>query len=562
MAALFISLLVACALVAVTAQSFLSARVWKSLSEYPDASDFPEQDLLKHRPNTAIAFTGGGSRAYVASMGYLSGLKALGLLDKVRYIGGISGGGWATTTYTFAQTKDDDTLLGDVLPPEEITREKLNVMNPQCARALASANLTLIAFDALKQGIVSDLPSAWAYGVSQTYLEPVGIKRDKLFSWNADSVNDIVQRNRRLSARDFQTPVNANRAFSIIGAALVGPNAGAPYSAATQNYTLIEFTPLYVGQMKNLDVQYKYNLGVTHTKTVGGIIESFAFARNGSAPVIGIAKDHSTALLNVPTPDIPINLEFAAGAASYAPGSFFESLPKIYEQGMHFSYWPASSVMPFSEDTLFADGGAYENIPLISFLQRKVEKIVLFFVSSTPLKPADQWDPYTQEYTGKEVTDCLTSFFGVFDPNQPGVLDRSLEYERNQVFAKEDFAPVMAALQKAQSEGKGIMATFELTTVENKWWGIPAGFKTQVTFSYLGRLRQWESRLSPEMYPLFVPAENADDLSVDVKDGPFRKFPHYTTAGGAINYERANALADMTGWSVLQNADLFRSVLS
>lgn len=183
-------------------------------------------------------------------------------------------------------------------------------------------------------------------------------------------------------------------------------------------------------------------------------------------------------------------------------------------------------------------------------------------MSSTPLAPASKYNPYTDPFTGKELTDTLTAFFGVLPVNESNFENRSFEYEMNQVFAKSDYAPVVTALQAAQAEGKGIFATFNLVTIENAWWGIPAGITTQITFSYLGRLSQWESKLSPEMKKLLVPADNADDLSNDVSSGPFRKFPHYATLGGEINHERANALADLTGWSVLQNADMFRKLLS
>jgi hypothetical protein len=64
------------------------------------------------------------------------------------------------------------------------------------------------------------------------------------------------------------------------------------------------------------------------------------------------------------------------------------------------------------------------------------------------------------------------------------------------------------------------------------------------------------------MYKLAVPSENAQDLSVDVDAGPFKNFPHYLTKGGGINAEKANLLADLTGWSVLQNEALFRHMLS
>lgn len=547
------------------AHADLNVRVWQSLTEYPQASDFPEAELLKNRPNTAIAFTGGGSRAYVASIGYLAGLNKLGLLDKVRYIGGISGGAWATTTYTYAQNvSSDDVLLGDVLAPQDITQDNLNMMQNGCARGLASANLTLIALNALKEKVVDSLPASWAYGVSKTYLEPVGILPDKYFSWDDATVKDITTRNKQLSASQFQIPRNKNRAYSIIGTALVGPYAGAPYKKDTQNYTLLEMTPLYIGQMKNIEVQYKYNLGIKHTKTVGGLVESFGFARNGTNPSFGLSAKHSTAVLTVPEPKVPFNLEYAAAASSYAPGSLVESLrpPTLYDQGLHIDYWSPADARPSVEDTLFADGGSYENIPLISFLQRRVEKIVLFFVSSTPLKPANQYNSATDVYTGDQLTDCLTAFFGVLPSDQANWEDRSYEYEKDQVFATSDYAMVVNALQQKQAEGKGMFATFNLTTVENAWWGIPAGLKVQVTFSYLGRLSAWESKLSSDMYNLLVPKDNADDLSVDIQSGPYAKFPHYATLGGDINYGKANVLADLTGWSVVENADLFRSILS
>ena len=44
---------------------------------------YPEEDMLKHRYNTGIAVTGGGGRAYSATIGYLAALQKLGLLEDV-----------------------------------------------------------------------------------------------------------------------------------------------------------------------------------------------------------------------------------------------------------------------------------------------------------------------------------------------------------------------------------------------------------------------------------------------------------------------------------------------
>jgi len=553
------------AILASFGEAVYNAQVWQSLSKYTTDFEFPETSLLQSKPNTAIGFTGGGSRAYIAALGYLAGLHELDLLKNIRYIGGISGGAWATTTFSYAQNvASDNILLGPVVPPESITNDNLKKMQSGCARALAAQNLTLIGLNALKNGIVKNVADAWCYGTSKTYLEPVGIKPNYKFSWNADTVKDILKRNPSLSKSDFQVPVLPNRPFPILGSTLVGPAEGAPFKGDTHNFTLLEFTPLYVGQFKTNKVSYKYHLGLTHSIAMGGAVETFAFAKQGGSPKIGMASDHTSATLQVPVPEIGLDLRYAAGASSYAPGTLFESLPKdAIQLALNFSYWSPSDVLPTARDTMFGDGGSYENIPLISFLQRRVAKIVLFLDDSTPLQPTAAWDPYIQPYTGKEVTDCLTAFFGVFTPNQPEQVKAAYDYSRDQVFATEDFAKVITTLQKAQAQGNGIIATFNLTTVSNDWWGIPAGLTSEVTFVYLGRLAGWESKLSSEMSSLLVPpTPEAADLSIDVTDGPYKHFPHYFTMGGNLNAQQSNVLADLTGWTILQNVDLFRSIFS
>jgi hypothetical protein len=502
-------------------------------------------------------------------MGYLAGLRDLDLLKNVRYIGGISGGGWATTTFTFVQNvSDDQVFLGKIVQPEDIKYEELKDMDPACARSLPYKEMTLIALEALKDKTVDSVAAAWAYAVSKTYLEPVGIMPNKRFSWSAATVSDIKSRNPELANEEFTIPVNANRPFPIIGTTLVGPKDGAPFLIKTQNYSMLEITPLYVGQMMNLDIDYKYEgIGRVHTKHIGGAVEPFAFARTGgAAPSLGLGKRASTGVLKVPEPETFIDLQFAAGAVSYAPGSFFESIaiPDVAAAlSLQFDYWsPDEEFLPDLTTMMFADGGCYENMPLIPFMQRRVPKIVLFFLSSIPLEPFEDWNVTTDAYSDDQVTNDLSAFFGALTTGDPRWKNRSFEMERDQVFANSDYATVVTALQTAQQVGKGIFATLNLTTIENTWWGIPAGLTFEITFSYLGRLPQWEAKLSPEMYKLAVPAENAQDLSVDVDSGPFKKFPHFNTKGGGIDASKANLLADLTGWSVLQNEDLFRHMLS
>lgn len=481
----------------------------------------------------------------------------------------FSGGSWVSSMYTYAQVDyADEELLGDILYPDTLSREVLQKMDPKCARSFASQSLTVFGLKAYKSGEVNSAGEAWSYGVWETYLKPVGVERKKLFSWNEATVADIIDRNPSLANETFYLPKNSARPYLVIGSSLVGPQSSAPYYAALQNYTMIEFTPLYVGQMQNLEVSYGYDGKIINKNSiehVGGLVEPFAFGISGSsAPDSGLNADETTGILSVPQPEVAVDLSAAAGASSYAVGAFLESLPFSLSEklGMTTDYWSPSNAKPKEIPMLLADGGSYENIPLINYIQRRIPKIVLFFMSSVPLQPASKWNVTTDDYADDQITDDLSAFFGALPAKWARWENRSYEYYKDQVFSTNDYATVVQALQDAQSAGKGILATFNLTTIENPWWGIPAGLTFEITFSYLGRLPQWENQLSPDMYELLVPDVGDDDLSIDIDHGPYKYFPHYNTEGGNINYEKANVLADLTGWSVLENAEFFRKVLS
>lgn len=92
-------------IVATSVANDYSAKAWQKAAEFPSTVDFPElgDNNVKSRLNVGIGFTGGGSRSYLASTGYLSALTELDLVKNVRYIGGISGGSWFTLNYVYSQ---------------------------------------------------------------------------------------------------------------------------------------------------------------------------------------------------------------------------------------------------------------------------------------------------------------------------------------------------------------------------------------------------------------------------------------------------------------------------
>jgi len=567
----------------------LQARAWQNTEEtLPNESfTYPEAPLLAQqgRTKTAIAFTGGGSRSFIASFGYLSALYQLQLIDKLSYISGISGGNWATMAYTYSQhdPADEAEFLGPIVPPEEIEESALKTMSPKCARRLTDADFVAITLKALSQ--CPTLGDMWCHATQEVYLAPLGIRAGSHWAYTKEQVDDIVSRNPGMSAADFLLPNQPSRPFPIVGATLLGPQEGAPYiySRANQNYTFFEMTPMYVGNAKNLAMEYNTNKKHSDTiqkRTVGGFLETFAFAQSSNstdsssiAPTVGLQPGQATAMLEVPAPKGILDLRFASGASSFAPGAFFDSFKIQKPTSLHFDYFspadPSNGGQAATEgkknmyDTLFADGGSLENIPLISLIQRGVKRIMYCANSGNPLQPASKWNIDSPGATDipDQIDNSIPAFFGVDVTRTHGFQDRSYSLINNQVFATADYAGVVKGLQAAQAAGNGIIYRTTLTTVQNLWWGVTAGVEVDITFMYLGRVQAWESKLSAEMRELVVPKDDAEDMSSIVKKGKFKHFPNYPTVGGDVNSEQANLLADLAGWTVLNNAELFRDIV-
>jgi len=568
-----------------SAADVLNVNAWQTeKGKYPSLEDFPESayDDIMSRPNTAIAFSGGGSRSYAATMGYLAGLNELGLMENVRYISGISGGSWATSVYSYAQTDvPDDVMLGPIVAPSDIVYDQLHEMDPLCVRAYTNSCIGEIAIMAIKNDVpgVDKLADGWAYGVQTEYLDPVGITAGAHWSWNEASVADIKRRNPSLKDEKFLLPAKPTRPFMVLGSAAVGPADHAPYPTKAHNFTMIELTPLYVGNAYSMDVDYQDGNKLVHTEhihkpetlTIGGYVETFGFGRSGdakgSAPLVGLKDDETAGTLRVPAPVKPLDIQYAASASGYAPAAFFESshVPGIAETfGLHFSYWsPSERVAPKASDMLYTDGGCLSDVMLMSFLQRRVSNIVLFLNKHTPMLPASDWNVDVDEPSGDQIDDGFQAYFGIVPPAPNKIVERSFQIEKNQVFATEDFYPVVHAMQAAQAEGRGVVHSVNLTTVENAWWGIPAGFTAEITFVYLSRLSTWEAELSEEMQSMVVPDKgDPADMSNTISHGVFKGYPHYFTAGGLQTHQQTNLLADMSGWVIQQNKELFKRILS
>jgi hypothetical protein len=77
--------------------------------------------------------------------------------------------------------------------------------------------------------------------------------------------------------------------YPIIGVSMLGPRSVSPFDPANRSYTMLECSPLYIGQPRVQELVYSSKEKPRHfsRRTVGGFIEPFAFG--GAGPTTGLA---------------------------------------------------------------------------------------------------------------------------------------------------------------------------------------------------------------------------------------------------------------------------------
>jgi len=157
---------------------------------YPNSSANPTtKNADKSRPNVAVCFSGGGSRALTCAWGQMIGLINTQVMDKIRYTSSVSGGTWASAIYTFLpDTITDADLLGGYIPPQNLSlsdgRGKSNVNKldkhslGQAPAGMSLTNLAATTYQFLSTEDRHDHKWLWAYIVANYILDPYGL-RDK-----------------------------------------------------------------------------------------------------------------------------------------------------------------------------------------------------------------------------------------------------------------------------------------------------------------------------------------------------------------------------------------------
>jgi len=575
----------------------------------PSPASFPEHDALTRltsgKTNTAVCFSGGGSRSYIASAGYTQALRDLGLWSSVKYAAGISGGkrqlissaalnsirllcsqcvwplialtayavyanfictcvagNWFLNSLSYRDPKfDTDVYLGPILPPANNTFDNLKTMPKHCMRANAGRHFTLDMITAMLEG--NDPAEDWIQGVFDVYLKPAGNSFHAPYALDAIEALKIIKNNPDASLRlaDFNLVTDpVNEPFPIVGITLIGPVELAPLHPTKRTYTLIESTPVATGVSHEMGITSTARNGSSMDIQTGGFIDSMFFGTRH------VSSTSSTTVVEASEGRGLWSLEQSAAASSVAPEAFFSLTTNRLADVLGFKadYFQASATAADTASTrvLLGDGGSVENVSLIPMLKRGVKKIVLFLNFEDPLASKNDYDPFVRLPREVDIESLIPQYFGI--PAIPAsIVDWfdffGEEFNKNKVFRTFHYPFLVRKLQEAQATGNGAVATMKLRTVDNEWWGVKGGMEVEVTWVYLSKSETFVNMLPDDVKETVATGDNEPQNLPP--DGPFKGFPHFGTAGADINGEQSNLLANYCGWVVKQNEKLFRAAL-
>jgi hypothetical protein len=532
-----------------------NVRAWASTG---DSLNFPEDELRLKK--TGICMSGGGTRAMVCAVGQLKGLVELGLIDDVGYISCVSGASWASVPFTYYTegALNDDQLLGTIIPPEELTLEGMKTLDPGFLAGAASAPLLGNMLHDIGSTPANEL---WIRGVGQSYMQKYGLYSDgapKYFSYNWATVREICAKNPSLQPSDFVVVRNGkndvHRPYLVVNSSVSGLYKNSPFEDP-EPLSVFNYTPLGVGAAVSVNPIFRSKSGEVHTGNIGGFIQPFAFGAYAptTSPVKCPRGNSNSNCLTLQVPATRFSIADASGTSSSAYVSTFTASKilghTLSDMSPRQQYWKVPAIggdIPTSGDRMFGDGGNLENLGVITLIQRNVNKLVIFVNTDTEFN--EKYDVYTNPTpTAKDVSSDILTLFGV-------IAKGSEDMYQNQIFPESDLNDLMAQFVEAKKNGHSLIAQTSHTTLQNDWWGIPAGRKVEIVWIYNENANDYLEQLEWEIR----------DQIKDLGGRPdFPKFPHYRTVMEntghlvELSAQQINLLYQFSAWTVYSNPEKF-----
>ena len=507
---------------------YVKCKTWDAISDdfrFPEVGD-PQYKVaeLESRPNVGVAFSGGGTRSASCVLGQLRGLKELNLLKNVRYLSCVSGGSWASVPFTYLNDNwTDDMFLGQVIAPGDLTVEALKKTDRNSFAHLISNSVILDDFFEHVFRFAGD--ETFSRAIGDIFLEPLEIDSLKRsFSLDANSVEKIISHNPRLNADDFYT-VRAGRPFLIVGSTIL--RADNPDDLPKRIH--FETTPLYAGAR----VLHK-GAGSAGLNLGGGYIEPLGFDSDepndppDGSQMVEVRLGSSRHLYT---------LSDVAGTSGAAPAEVLAKLGLDWLGFPEFRHWSVPDAdQTRAKEYTFGDGGILENLGIMSLLMRKVERIVVFVNTKTPLRGGDK----------DEINDSIRPLFG-----------QTPKFDLNHVFPADRYQELIDNLLAQKEAEHTVMHKATYPVREAPHYGIEDGWEVDVLWVYNDRVKDWEKQL---------PAT----IRKKIATGSLGTFPHYRTFFQNppkvidLSATQVNLLAHLHCWNITaaENRQMFTDMLT
>ena len=493
----------------------IQTQVWRT------SGNFPEQSLerVQKKEDIGIAFSGGGTRSASASLGQLAALSEIGILDRARYISAVSGGGWATTPYTFLPRHiSDQVFFGRFAThPEALTMQRVDALaQSSFAEALSQ---TVIIDDFLKHAISGSGDETYSRAVGSLFLKPFDLN-DTSCSFTYDrETRELADKN-----LSYYTTKD-NRPFLIIGVVLLTKEFGK---------IPLEMTAQYTGVRGHF---------VKKTCAIGGsYLSSYGYDSEASLDAFPQEASSTTTQVKPSSKNNLFNLAEMMGCTSAAPQEILKKMGLDFLGFPELHYWGLNnnqtSFTP-SREISHGDGAFLENLGLMPLFARQVRRVLTFVNTMEPLE-------YNE--THEEKSCVAASIRPLFEP----VPDREGEgfFSKNIVLkgGREKYLELIRALYKKKVQGETLIYTDTYSVMANPFYGVNQPYDVRITWIYNERVKEWESQL---------PKAVRDQIG----QGELTRFPHYRTflenAPKLIDLSerQVSLLSHLSYWNVQSNGD-------
>ena len=486
------------------------------------AFHFPEweDERVRSTRKNGLAFSGGGNRSAPLTAGYLRVLKDLGVIDKVGYISSVSGGSWAAVPFTYLDpTISDNQFLGAFIPPSDLRWSDL--ATPSQKRFTDAVADSVVIDDLL--GTLFSGDERFAKIINSIYLEPFLLgDRHKFFSYDTDTVREILNRNPELSVFDFYK-VRTGRPYLIANGILSRSN---PLQV---NRYPFEMTPLYSG----IPTHFPGEGSLGRFDIGGGYVESFAFDSDSPDD----QKDRTGRVhVRIKKKQNIFSLSDVIATSGAAPAEHLDRFG--VELGFpEFNYWSPVEIDKAKEYD-FADGGLLDNSGILSLLRRGVNRIIAFVNGSARLEHA------------KDVSDMIEPLFQEC-PNYLGMsrFDKNIVLSQPSKNSQELYDDLIREMFHLKNDGKPVVVEREYITLHNPHHGIAAGQSVSICWVYNAFVSEWYESLRDSRVKTYVEQQQRK-----------KHFPNYSTVLANppklidMDLEQANALAQLAGYVIHSSA--------